>query len=90
MRRSMTFGLLILLLLFMANTSHAQHWSYGLRPGGKRDAENLQDTYPETANEVSLFTEPQRLECLGPQNRINVLKAALLNWLDGDNARKKI
>ncbi|XP_075455113.1 progonadoliberin-1 [Ascaphus truei] len=79
-----------LFLLLSSEVSHAQHWSYGLRPGGKRDSENLQDPYPEVPNEVSLFTEPQRLECLIPQSRLSIFKGALTSWLEGENARKKI
>ncbi|KAM9311985.1 progonadoliberin-1 [Gastrophryne carolinensis] len=85
-----TTGLLLVILLVSDHMSHAQHWSYGLRPGGKRDAESLQDAYGEVPNEVSLFTEPQRLECSNLQNRLNLLRGALINWLEGDNARKKI
>ncbi|XP_053320845.1 progonadoliberin-1 [Spea bombifrons] len=80
---------LVVLFFFLDHGSHAQHWSYGLRPGGKRDAESLQDSY-ETPNEVALFTEPQRLECSIPQSRLNVLRGALMSWLDGENPRKKM
>ncbi|KAG8538476.1 hypothetical protein GDO81_009040 [Engystomops pustulosus] len=81
--------LLILVLLLSDHMSYSQHWSYGLRPGGKRDIESLQDPYPETQNEVSLFTEPQRLECSLPQNRLALMKGALVNWLR-ENERKKM
>ncbi|OCT90060.1 progonadoliberin-1 [Xenopus laevis] len=84
-----TFALLFLVLLFSAHVSDAQHWSYGLRPGGKRDTESLQDMYHETPNEVALFPELERLECSVPQSRLNVLRGALMNWLEGEN-RKKI
>ncbi|XP_040271761.1 progonadoliberin-1 [Bufo bufo] len=82
--------LLVLLLLLSDHTSHSQHWSYGLRPGGKRDIETLQESYPETQDAVSLFTEPQRLECSLPQNRYGLLKGALMNWLEGEESRKKM
>ncbi|XP_063301601.1 progonadoliberin-1 [Pelobates fuscus] len=90
MRHSGTSALLLLVFLYFDHVSHAQHWSYGLRPGGKRVPETIQDSYSETPNEVALFTEPQRLECSIPQSRISVLKDALLSWLDGENERKKI
>ncbi|XP_075711542.1 progonadoliberin-1 isoform X2 [Rhinoderma darwinii] len=82
--------LLVLVLLLSDHMSHSQHWSYGLQPGGKRDIEGLQDSYPEAQNEVSLFTEPQRLECSLSQNRLGLMKGALMNWLEGENGRKKM
>ncbi|KAM3924327.1 progonadoliberin-1 [Leptodactylus fuscus] len=81
--------LLVLVLLLSDHMCYTQHWSYGLRPGGKRDIESLQDSYPETQNEVSLFTEPQRLECSLPQNKLGLMGGALMNWL-GENGRKKM
>ncbi|KAM8972832.1 progonadoliberin-1 [Pelodytes ibericus] len=90
MRHRGTPVMLLVVLLFFDHVSHAQHWSYGLRPGGKRDPEALQDSYAENPNEVALFTEPQRLECSVPQNRYNLLKGALMDWLDGENTRKKL
>ncbi|XP_073413248.1 progonadoliberin-1 [Dendrobates tinctorius] len=82
--------LFILVLLLSDHMSYSQHWSYGLQPGGKRDLETLQDSYPETQNEVSLFTEPKRLECFLPQNRFSIIRGALMNWLEGENGRKKM
>ncbi|XP_068128424.1 progonadoliberin-1 isoform X2 [Hyperolius riggenbachi] len=86
-RCRITGVLLVIVLLLSPLLTHAQHWSYGLRPGGKREVENLQESYAEVPNEVSLFTEPQKLECSIPQDR---LRGALMNWLEGDNGRKKI
>uniref|UniRef100_A0A8C5PHX0 Progonadoliberin n=1 Tax=Leptobrachium leishanense TaxID=445787 RepID=A0A8C5PHX0_9ANUR len=85
-----TSTLLLLVLLYFDHICYAQHWSYGLRPGGKRVPETLQDSYSETPNEVALFTEPQRLECSIPQTRLSVMKEALMSWLDGENQRKKL
>nr|BBB06261.1 gonadotropin releasing hormone peptide [Microhyla ornata] len=82
--------LLIMVLLVSEHTSDAQHWSYDMQPGGKRDAESLQDAYGEVPNEVPLFTEHQRIECASLQNRLNLLRGALIHWLDGDNARSDI
>uniref|UniRef100_A0A6I8RRC4 Progonadoliberin n=1 Tax=Xenopus tropicalis TaxID=8364 RepID=A0A6I8RRC4_XENTR len=87
MKAISTYALLLLVLLFSAHVGHAQHWSYGLRPGGKRDAESLQDMYPETPNEVPLFPELERLECSVPQSRLNVLRGALVN---GAESKAKI
>ncbi|KAM4037684.1 progonadoliberin-1 [Anomaloglossus baeobatrachus] len=83
--------LLIFVLLLSNHMTYSQHWSFGLRPGGKRDLESLQDSYPEIQqNDVSLFTEPQRLECSLPQNRLGIMRGAMMNWLEGDNSRKKM
>ncbi|XP_075061269.1 progonadoliberin-1 [Mixophyes fleayi] len=91
MSRCATISLFIAIVLLLSDhVSHGQHWSYGLRPGGKRDIESLQETYPEVPNEVSLFTEPQRLECSIPQSRLSLMRGALMSWLEGENGRKKI
>uniref|UniRef100_A0A8C5PHN5 Progonadoliberin n=1 Tax=Leptobrachium leishanense TaxID=445787 RepID=A0A8C5PHN5_9ANUR len=42
-----TSTLLLLVLLYFDHICYAQHWSYGLRPGGKRVPETLQDSYSE-------------------------------------------
>lgn len=39
--------LLAVVLLLSSHMSHGQHWSYGLRPGGKREVESLQESYAE-------------------------------------------
>lgn len=39
---------LILLTLYVVGCS-SQHWSYGLRPGGKRNAENVIDSFKEVS-----------------------------------------
>nr|Q90Y63.1 RecName: Full=Progonadoliberin-1; AltName: Full=Progonadoliberin I; Contains: RecName: Full=Gonadoliberin-1; AltName: Full=Gonadoliberin I; AltName: Full=Gonadotropin-releasing hormone I; Short=GnRH I; AltName: Full=LHRH I; AltName: Full=Luliberin I; AltName: Full=Luteinizing hormone-releasing hormone I; Contains: RecName: Full=GnRH-associated peptide 1; AltName: Full=GAP1; AltName: Full=GnRH-associated peptide I; Flags: Precursor [Aquarana catesbeiana]AAL05972.1 gonadotropin-releasing hormone  len=90
MSRHVTVVLLLaIVLLLSSHMIHGQHWSYGLRPGGKREVESLQESYAEVPNEVS-FTELQHLECSIPQNRISLVRDALMNWLEGENARKKI
>lgn len=40
-------GLILLTLCVVDGSS--QHWSYGLRPGGKRNAENLMDYFREVS-----------------------------------------
>lgn len=40
-------GLMLLTLCVMGCSS--QHWSYGLRPGGKRNAENGMDSFQEVS-----------------------------------------
>uniref|UniRef100_A0A8C4RDH4 Progonadoliberin n=1 Tax=Erpetoichthys calabaricus TaxID=27687 RepID=A0A8C4RDH4_ERPCA len=34
---------LVLALTILADICYGQHWSYGLRPGGKRDVEKMKD-----------------------------------------------
>ncbi|XP_019796869.2 progonadoliberin-1 [Tursiops truncatus] len=59
---------LILLTLCVVGCS-SQHWSYGLRPGGKRNAENVLDSFQEIAKEVDQPAGPQRFECTVHQRR---------------------
>ncbi|EPQ20048.1 Progonadoliberin-1 [Myotis brandtii] len=47
---------LILLTLCVVSCS-SQHWSYGLRPGGKRNAENLIDSFQEKCLILSISRE---------------------------------
>ncbi|TFK08221.1 DNA-3-methyladenine glycosylase [Platysternon megacephalum] len=60
----------------------AQHWSYGLQPGGKRDAENLVESFQEIASEMEKIGELQHFECTGPRQRsmLGGLKGALLPY----------
>ncbi|XP_030407889.1 progonadoliberin-1 [Gopherus evgoodei] len=70
----------------------AQHWSYGLQPGGKRDAENLVESFQEIASEMEKIGELQHFECTGPHQRsvLGGLKGALASLIEGDAGRKKI
>ncbi|KFZ50954.1 Progonadoliberin-1, partial [Antrostomus carolinensis] len=52
-----------LLFVLSVETCLAQHWSYGLQPGGKRNAENLVESFQEIANEMEKFGEAERSEC---------------------------
>ncbi|XP_054434772.1 progonadoliberin-1 [Pteronotus mesoamericanus] len=82
---------LILLTLCVAGCS-SQHWSYGLRPGGKRNAENLMDSFQEIAKEVDPAAEPQRLECTvrQPRSALRALKGALESLIEEESGPKKI
>ncbi|KAK1342410.1 hypothetical protein QTO34_015175 [Cnephaeus nilssonii] len=82
---------LILLTLCVVSCS-SQHWSYGLRPGGKRNAENLIDLFQENhilllqrAKEVDQRAEPQHFECTlhQPPSALRELKGALVS--DSEN-----
>ncbi|XP_032991190.1 progonadoliberin-1 [Rhinolophus ferrumequinum] len=82
---------LILLALCVVGCS-SQHWSYGLRPGGKRNAENLVDSFKEIAQEVDQLEEPQRFECTihQPHSALRDLKGALENLIEEETGQKKI
>ncbi|XP_022450743.2 progonadoliberin-1 [Delphinapterus leucas] len=72
---------LILLTLCVVGCS-SQHWSYGLRPGGKRNAENVLDSFQEVTKEVGQPAEPQRFECTIHERRspLRDLKGALVSY----------
>ncbi|XP_063525448.1 progonadoliberin-1 isoform X1 [Pongo pygmaeus] len=82
---------LILLTLCVEGCS-SQHWSYGLRPGGKRDAENLIDSFQEIVKEVGQLAETQRFECTThqPRSPLRDLKGALESLIEEETGQKKI
>ncbi|XP_053767548.1 progonadoliberin-1 [Desmodus rotundus] len=83
-------GLILLTLCVVDGSS--QHWSYGLRPGGKRNAENLMDYFREIAKEVDQQAGPQRLECTihQPHSALQELKGALESLIEEETEPKKI
>ncbi|XP_007936950.1 progonadoliberin-1 [Orycteropus afer afer] len=83
-------GFVLLTLCVVACSS--QHWSYGLRPGGKRNAESLIDSFQEIAKEVDQLAEPQHLECTIHQLRspLRDLKGALESLIEEETGQKKI
>ncbi|XP_070924584.1 progonadoliberin-1 isoform X1 [Macaca nemestrina] len=82
---------LILLTLCVEGCS-SQHWSYGLRPGGKRDAENLMDSFQEIVKEVGQLAETQHFECTmhQPRSPLQDLKGALESLIEEETGQKKI
>uniref|UniRef100_A0A4X2JXQ7 Progonadoliberin n=2 Tax=Vombatus ursinus TaxID=29139 RepID=A0A4X2JXQ7_VOMUR len=80
-----------LLLTVCVMISSGQHWSYGLRPGGKRDADNLIESFQEMANDVNQLAEPQHFECTihQPRSPLRDLKGALASLIEGEAERKK-
>uniref|UniRef100_A0A8C3WJE1 Progonadoliberin n=1 Tax=Catagonus wagneri TaxID=51154 RepID=A0A8C3WJE1_9CETA len=82
---------LLLLTLCVAGCS-SQHWSYGLRPGGKRNAENVIESFQELAKEVDRLAEPQRFECTvrQPRSPLRDLKGALESLIEEETEQKKI
>ncbi|NXK54067.1 GON1 protein, partial [Chauna torquata] len=55
----------VLLFTVSVEICLAQHWSYGLQPGGKRNAENPVESFQEIANEMEKIGEVQKTECPG-------------------------
>ncbi|KAM7143418.1 progonadoliberin-1 isoform 1-T1 [Molossus nigricans] len=85
---------LILLALCVAGCS-GQHWSYGLRPGGKRNAENLINSFRERTKEADPVAEPQRFECTLLQPRpvrseLRGARAARESLIEEETGQKKI
>ncbi|KFO96215.1 Progonadoliberin-1, partial [Calypte anna] len=70
-----------LLFVLYVEICSAQHWSYGLQPGGKRNAENLVGSYQEIANEREKVGEVQKSECPGSHqySRFSDLKEAMVS-----------
>ncbi|XP_039106347.1 progonadoliberin-1 [Hyaena hyaena] len=82
----------LLLLTFCVAGCSSQHWSYGLRPGGKRSAENLADSLQEIAKEVGQPAERQHFECTihQPRSPLRDLKGALESLIEEETGQKKI
>ncbi|NWI72040.1 GON1 protein, partial [Dryoscopus gambensis] len=70
-----------LLCLLAAGLCLAQHWSYGLQPGGKRSAGDALGPFQEIANEMEKSGEVQQSECPGSfqNSRIRDLKEAMVS-----------
>ncbi|NXV99544.1 GON1 protein, partial [Fregetta grallaria] len=71
----------VLLFVVSVEICLAQHWSYGLQPGGKRNAENLVESFQEIANEMEKLGEVQKTECPGSyqHSRSSDLKEAMVS-----------
>ncbi|NXY13844.1 GON1 protein, partial [Atrichornis clamosus] len=71
----------VLLFVLSVGICLAQHWSYGLQPGGKRSAEDLLGPFQEIANEMEKLGEVQQSECPGSyqHSRIRDLKEAMVS-----------
>ncbi|XP_069340868.1 progonadoliberin-1 [Eulemur rufifrons] len=81
----------LILLTSCVQGCSSQHWSYGLRPGGKRNAENVIESFHEIAKEVDQLAEPQRLECTihHPRSPLGDLKGALESLIEEETGQKK-
>ncbi|NXA41718.1 GON1 protein, partial [Eudromia elegans] len=75
----------VVLLIVAVEICLAQHWSYGLQPGGKRNAENLAESFQEIENRMEKLEEMQTSECPGPYEhpRFRALKEALVSNMFG-------
>uniref|UniRef100_A0A8C5ITV8 Progonadoliberin-1 n=1 Tax=Junco hyemalis TaxID=40217 RepID=A0A8C5ITV8_JUNHY len=70
-----------LLCVLAVGLGLAQHWSYGLQPGGKRSTQVLLGPFQEIPNEMENLEEVQQSECPGSyqNSRIRDLKEAMPN-----------
>ncbi|NWI49540.1 GON1 protein, partial [Calyptomena viridis] len=70
----------VLLFVLCVGICWAQHWSYGLQPGGKRSTGDLLGAFQEIANEMEKLGEEQT-ECPGSfqHSRIRDLKEAMVS-----------
>ncbi|XP_013809853.1 progonadoliberin-1 [Apteryx mantelli] len=92
MEKSRKMFISVVLLIAAVEICFAQHWSYGLQPGGKRNAENLVESFQEIENQMEKLEEMQKTECPGPyqHSRFSDLKGALASLIEGQASRKKI
>ncbi|XP_050766039.1 progonadoliberin-1 [Gymnogyps californianus] len=92
MKKSRKIFVSVLLFVMSVEICLAQHWSYGLQPGGKRNAENLVESFQEIANEMEKLGEAQKTECPGSyqRSRFSDLKEAMESLIEGEPRRKKI
>ncbi|XP_052047076.1 progonadoliberin-1 isoform X1 [Apodemus sylvaticus] len=82
----------VLLLTVCLEGCSPQHWSYGLRPGGKRNTEHLVDSFQEMGKEVDQMTEPQHFECTvhWPRSPLRDLRGALESLIEEEARQKKM
>ncbi|XP_063031489.1 progonadoliberin-1 [Melospiza melodia melodia] len=82
----------VLLCVLAVGLGLAQHWSYGLQPGGKRSTQVLLGPFQEIPNEMENLEEEQQSECPGSyqNSRIRDLKEAMERLVEGEGRRKKV
>ncbi|NXD43707.1 GON1 protein, partial [Copsychus sechellarum] len=73
----------VLLCVLATGLCLAQHWSFGLQPGGKRSPQLLLGPFQEVANEMEKWEEVQQSECPGSlqNSRVRDLKEAMVRNL---------
>ncbi|NXK85410.1 GON1 protein, partial [Formicarius rufipectus] len=71
----------VLLLVLSVGMCLAQHWSYGLQPGGKRSTKDLVGSFQELVRDVERAGELQQCQCPGAaqQPRLRELKEAVVS-----------
>ncbi|XP_062473003.1 progonadoliberin-1 [Pezoporus occidentalis] len=89
MEKSRKISVSILLFVLTLEICSAQHWSYGLQPGGKRSVENTMGSFQEIASDTAEMGEVQRTECPGSyqRSRLSALKEAVESLME--EARRK-
>ncbi|XP_041089653.1 progonadoliberin-1-like [Polyodon spathula] len=85
------FVWLLFTLTAVSEVCYGQHWSYGLRPGGKREAESLLDTLREIAGTEKLANADHSERGMSFQSsQLSPLKGVLECLVDGESAGKRI
>ncbi|NXS95902.1 GON1 protein, partial [Jacana jacana] len=71
----------VLLFVLSVEICLAQHWSYGLQPGGKRNSENLVEPFQEIPREMEKLGDVQETRCPGSDqhSRFRELKEAMVS-----------
>ncbi|NWV76715.1 GON1 protein, partial [Dasyornis broadbenti] len=71
----------VLLCILAVGMCLAQHWSFGLQPGGKRSPQELLGPFQEIANEMEKLGEVQQSECPGSEQNSGIrdLKEAMVS-----------
>ncbi|KAL4609306.1 mGnRH precursor [Arapaima gigas] len=81
----------LMLLTALASLGGGQHWSYGLRPGGKRNAhESLQDVLQDITEDMELLHAPREPACVHPCVRKSSLREILNILAERDTGKKNI
>nr|QJW70781.1 gonadotropin-releasing hormone1 [Passer montanus] len=82
----------VLLCVLAVGLCLAQHWSFGLQPGGKRSAQVLLGPFQVIPNEMEKLKEVQQSECPGSQQnpRIRDLKEAMERLAEEQGRRKNV
>ncbi|NXX74275.1 GON1 protein, partial [Urocolius indicus] len=79
MEKSRKIFVTVLVFVMAVESCVAQHWSYGLQPGGKRNADYPVESFQEIANEMENLRGVQKSECPGSsqRSRLSELKEAM-------------
>ncbi|XP_078285059.1 progonadoliberin-1-like [Rhinoraja longicauda] len=64
----------------LVHLASPQHWSYDLRPGGKRDTSNAMDSMHGATDNVDRKMQSQRTELLDPDRPANTAAKFVPGW----------